>query len=193
VFAAKPGDISDPIGTPRGVAIAFVESTRPAGVATLADVRERVEQDVKRQKAAEEARVRLAQLMAGAPSVDAIAAKGGTRAPQEVTVTHQGSVAGLTGETGTFTDAALKAPVGAVQGPIAVGDGAVAFQVVEQKRVTPEEIAKNRAALADRLRQQQARQLRSVLVERLRKTAEIEINDEITRPTTPAPTPTAGL
>ena len=193
-FAAKPGDVTDrPIGTNRGPVIAYLEASRPAGVATLADVRERVEQDVKRQKAAEAARVRLAQLMAGAPNVDAIAAKG-TRPPQEVTVTHQGAVAGLTGNTGAFTDAALKAPVGAVHGPIAVGDGAVAFQVVEQKKVTPEELAKNRGALADRLRQQQARQLRAVLVERLRKSASIEINDEITRPTTtPDPTPTAGL
>ncbi|HUR82326.1 MAG TPA: peptidylprolyl isomerase, partial [Thermoanaerobaculia bacterium] len=32
VFAAKVGDVSDPIGTPKGIAIAFVESTRPAGV-----------------------------------------------------------------------------------------------------------------------------------------------------------------
>jgi peptidyl-prolyl cis-trans isomerase D len=192
IFAAKVGDVSDPIGTPKGPAIAFVEATRPAGVALLSDVRARVEQDAKGEKAREAARAQLAQLMAGAASVDAIAAKGGTRPPQEVVVTHQGQVAGLTGDTAAFVDAALKGNVGQLQGPVAVGDGAVAFQVLEQKKVTSEELAKNRSTYADRLRQQQARQLRSVLVDRLRKSAEIEINDEITRPTT-TPTPTAGL
>jgi hypothetical protein len=193
VFAAKVNDVSDPIGTPRGIAIAFVESTRPAGVATLVDVREKVEQDAKRQKGREAARTQLQQMMAGAPSVDAIAQKG-TRPPQEVAVSYQGTIAGLTGDTAAFVDAALKSNVGQLQGPVLVGDGAVAFQVLEQKKVTSTELAQNRSSYADRLRQQQARQLRSVLVERLRKSAEVEINDEITRPTTtPVPTPAAGL
>ena len=191
VFAAKVNDVSDPIGTPRGIAIAFVESTRPAGVATLVDVREQVEQDAKRQKGREAARAQLQQMMAGAPTVDAIAQKG-TRPPQEVAVNHQGTIAGLTGDTAAFVEAALKGNVGQLQGPVLVGDGAVAFQVMEQKKVTSTELAQNRSAYADRLRQQQARQLRSVLVDRLRKGAEVEINDEITRPTT-APTPAAGL
>jgi hypothetical protein len=59
----------------------------------------------------------------------------------------------------------------------------VAFQVVEQKKVTPEEIAQNRATTVDSLRGQQARNLRATLLQRLRKGAEIELNDEITRPT----------
>jgi peptidyl-prolyl cis-trans isomerase D len=184
IFAAKPGDISDPpIGTNRGIALVYVEGTRGAGVSTLADVREKVEQDAKRQKAREAARAQLATLMAGAPSIDAIAAKG-TRPPQEVTVDHQGNIAGLTGDTAAFVQAALKSNVGAIGGPVAVGDGAVAFQVLEQKKVTDTELAQNRAAFADRLRQQQAQQLRSVLVGRLRKSADVELNDEITRPTT---------
>lgn len=192
VFAAKQGDISDPIGTPKGPAIAFVEITRPAGVSTLEDVRAKVEQDAKAKKASEAARTQLAQLMAGAANVDAIAAKGGTRPAQEATLTHQGNVMGLTGDTAAFVNAALKANVGQLQGPVAVRDGAVAFQVLEQKKVTSDELAKNRSAYSDRMREQQARQLRTVLVERLRKSAEIDINDEITRPTT-TPIPTAGL
>ncbi|HVG23665.1 MAG TPA: peptidylprolyl isomerase [Thermoanaerobaculia bacterium] len=195
IFAAKQSDISDTIGTNRGPAIAFVEATRPAGVSSQADVKEKIDQDAKRQKGREAARAQLAQLMAGASSLDAVAQKG-TRPPQEATVTHEGNIAGLNGDTAAFIDAALKANVGQLQAPVAVGDGAVAFQVVEQKKVTAEELAKNRASFADRLRQQQARQLRAVLVDRLRKSARVEINDEITRPTTtpnPNPTPTAGL
>lgn len=186
VFAAKENDISDPIGTPRGIAIAYVESTRPSGVSSFEEVKQKIEQDAKREKAREAARTQLASMMAGATTIDAVAAKTG-RPAAETTVNHQGQIAGFTGDTSKFVDAALAANIGQVSGPVVVGDGAVAFQVTEQKKVTSEELAANRAAFADRLRQQQARQLRSVLVSRLRKGATVEINDAITRPTTPAP------
>jgi len=193
IFAAKQGDVSDPIGTSKGVAIAFVEETRGAGVSTLAEVRERVEQEAKRQKARQAASAQLAQMLLGSPNLDAVAQKAG-RAASEVTVDRQRSIAGLNGDTAAFVEAAMKANIGALSGPVIVGDGAVAFQVTEQKRVTDAELAKNRAAFADRLREQQARQLRSVLVERLRKTADVRINDTITRPTTtPAAPAPAGV
>lgn len=192
VFAAKEKDVSDPIGTSKGIAIAYVEALRPAGVSTLEDVREKVQQDAKKQKGREAARTQLAALIAGAPNVDAVAQKVG-RPAQDVSVNRQGNIPGLTGETGQFVDAAMKANIGQLQGPVVVGDGACAFQVLEQKKVTAEDLAKNRAAFADRLRQQQARQLRSVLVARLRKSATVEINDTITRPTTTPTTPTPGL
>lgn len=191
IFAAEQGDISDPIGTSQGVAIAYVEDTRPAGISTLAEVRERVEQEAKRQKAREAASAQLAQMLLGAPNVDAVAQKAG-RSASEVTVNRQGNIPGLNGDTSAFVDAALKANVGQVTGPVIVGDGAVVFQVLEQKRVTDQELAENRAAFADRMREQQARQLRSVLVDRLRKTSSVEINDSITRPTT-TPARPAGV
>jgi parvulin-like peptidyl-prolyl isomerase len=93
-------------------------------------------------------------------------------------------VSGITGETAQFVEAALSSNIGEVKGPIVVGNGAVAFQVLEQKKVTEQDLAQNRASFADRLRTEQARQLRSVLVDRLRKSAKVEINDAITRPTT---------
>jgi peptidyl-prolyl cis-trans isomerase D len=186
IFAAKDGDSSDPIGTPKGIAIAFLEAQRASGVSALAEVRERVEQDVKQQKAREAARDQLAQLVAGSPTIDAVAQKAG-RPAQDASVDRQGTIPGLTGDTTQFVEAALKGNPGQILGPIVVGDGAVVFQIVEQKKVTPEDLAANRVAFAERMREQQARQLRTVLVERLRKSAQVEINDSITRPTTTPP------
>lgn len=188
IFAAKDGDVSDPIGTPKGIAIAYVESSRAAGVSTLAEVKDRVDQDVKRQKGREAARAQLAALVAGSASVDVVAQKA-ARTAQDTTVDRQSPITGLSGDTTQLIDAALNSKVGQLQGPVIVGDGAVVFQVLEQKKVTPQEITQNSSTYADRLRQQQSRQLRSVLVSRLRKGAEVEINDAITRPTTPAGAP----
>ena len=106
-------------------------------------MRERVEQEAKRQKAREAASAQLAQMLLGAPNVDAVAQKVG-RTASEVTVDRQGNIAGLTGDTSKFVEAALKGNVGQMNGPVIVGDGAVAFQVIEQKRVTSEELQKNR-------------------------------------------------
>lgn len=186
VFSAKPGDVSEPVGTPRGIAIAYVDGVRGAGTTALADIRQQVESDVRHEKGREAARAALAQMMAGATSIDAVGAKV-NQPPQEATVNRQGNIASLPGDTSALVEAAMKAPVGALTGPVLIGSGAVAFQVVEQKKVTPEELQQNRASYVDTLRGQQARSLRAVLIQRLRKDATIEVNDEITRPTTPAP------
>jgi peptidyl-prolyl cis-trans isomerase D len=183
-FTAKPGDISGPLGTPRGVVIAYVANTRPAGVTALNDIREKVEEDARMEKARNSARTALAQQMAGATSIDQVSAKTSQPA-QETTVDRGGRVQGFNGDTTALIEAAIGSNVGEVKGPVIVSEGAVAFQVVEQKKVTPQELAQNRTAMMDTLRGQQARNLRSVLIQRLRKNAEIEVNDDITRPTTP--------
>ncbi|HEX8252698.1 MAG TPA: peptidyl-prolyl cis-trans isomerase [Thermoanaerobaculia bacterium] len=182
-FAAKPGDVSDPIGTPRGIAIAYVVGTRPAGVSALNDIRQKVEEDARMEKGRAAARARLQQMMAGAANIDAVAQKAGAPA-LEVSVSHGNRVVGFTGDATALIDAALASNVGALSGPIVVADGALAFQVTEQKKVSPQELQANRTQMIDTLRGQQARSLRTALVQRLRKNAEIEINDDVTRPTT---------
>jgi peptidyl-prolyl cis-trans isomerase D len=183
-FSAKPGDISAPLGTPRGIVIAYMAGSRPAGVSALADIREKVEEDARMEKARNAARTALAQQMAGATTIDQVSAKTSQPA-QETTVDRSGRVQGFNGDTTALVEAAIASSIGQVKGPVVVSEGAVAFQVLEQKKVSPEELKQNRATMMDSLRSQQARSLRSVLVQRLRKSAEIEVNDEITRPTTP--------
>jgi peptidyl-prolyl cis-trans isomerase D len=183
VFSAKQGDVSDPVGTPRGIAIAYVEGIRPPGTTALSEIRAQVEADLRQEKGREAARAALAQQMAGKTSIDQIAAATGQGA-QETVVRRDGNVTGITGDTAALVQAALNSAIGSLSGPIVVGNGAVAVQVVEQKKVTPDELEKNRATSVDTLRGQQARSLRASLLQRLRKNSEIELNDEITRPTT---------
>jgi peptidyl-prolyl cis-trans isomerase D len=183
VFSAKQGDVSDPVGTPRGIAIAYVEGIRPPGTTALSEIRAQVEADLRQEKGREAARVALAQMMAGKTSIDQVAAATG-QAAQETVVRRDGNVTGITGDTAALVAAAMNSAVGTLSGPIVVGNGAVAVQVVEQKRITPDELTKNRSTSVDTLRGQQARSLRASLLQRLRKNSEIELNDEITRPTT---------
>ncbi|MFL6244901.1 MAG: peptidyl-prolyl cis-trans isomerase [Thermoanaerobaculia bacterium] len=190
VFSAKPGDVSDLVGTPRGIAIAYVEGVRQAGLTPLDEIRAQVEADLRQEKGREAARGALAQMMAGRKSLDEIAAATGQTAREATIKRDSANVTGIPGDATALIEAAMNAQVGELKGPVTIGTGAVAFQVVEQKKVTPQELAENRASSVDTLRTQQARNLRAALLKRLRQTAEVELNDEITRPTS---TPPAGV
>ena len=175
-FSAKQGDISDVIGTQRGPAIAYMEGIRAAGVAPLEDIRERVTNDAKLAKARTLAQQHLAAAIAGAPNVDAVAAKVGLTAA-ETTINRQGYISGIPGDTSALVDAAMSTPPGVVKGPIVAGDGVVVFQVTDQKKVTPEDLAKNAPAFMDNMRQRDARNLRASLLQRLRKESQIDVNE----------------
>jgi len=92
------------------------------------------------------------------------------------------TLTGVTGDITPIVEAAIAANVGDVKGPVVVKEGAVAFQVVEQRKVTAEDLAGNRAEFLDQLRQTQARSLRSALIQRLRQESTIVVNEELLRP-----------
>src|SRR6185503_4711447 len=131
----------------------------------------------------EAAKAQLAQMMVGATSVDQIAQKVGLPA-QEASANRQGSIAGITGDITPLVDQAMSATVGQLKGPISVKEGAVAFQVLEQKRVTPQEMQQNRDAFLTQMRQQQARNLRQSLIKRLKAESKIEVNQQLLNPPT---------
>ena len=114
------------------------------------------------------------------PTVDDVAQNVGLPA-QELTVTRQGFVQGFSGDTAPLVDAAMSGKVGQLIGPVVLSDGAVVLQIEEQKKVDAKEAQANRTAYAEMLRQQQARDLRTVLLNRLRKESAVEINPAVLR------------
>ena len=181
-FAAKVNDVGEIIGSQRGPIIPFLYAIRAAGVSPLDEVRAKVENDARMEKARQAAQQSLARAMPAA-TVDAAAAKVGIPAA-ETTVNRQGFITGFTGDTSSLIDAAVSAPVGQVVGPIMTGDGPVLFQVTEQKKADAAAIAQNRAQYTDNLRQQEARYLRMSLLQRLRKASTIDINQKLIAPPT---------
>jgi len=178
-FSAKQGDVGEIVGTQRGPAIPYLYAIRPAGISDLSEIRARVESDARAAKARELARQDLAKALP-ASNVDDVAKKVGLTA-QETTVTRQGFVSGFNGDTSALVNAAMSGKVGQMLGPIVMPDGAVVLQIEEQKRVNPKEASDNRAQYAEMLRQQEARNLRAVLVQRLRKESTVEINPLVTQ------------
>jgi peptidyl-prolyl cis-trans isomerase D len=179
-FSAKEGDAGEALGTQRGPAIPYLYSVRPAGISELADIRAKVENDARMEKARKAAQQKLAAAMPAA-NVDELGKKVGLT-PAETTVTRQGFISGFQGDTTPLVDAAMGAKVGQMGGPVAVGDGAVVFQVVDQKRVGAKDLSDNRSSYIEMLRQQEARNLRQVLLQRLRKQSKIEVNTKLVEP-----------
>jgi peptidyl-prolyl cis-trans isomerase D len=188
-FSAKQGDIGEIIGTQRGPAIPYLYGTRPAGISDLNEIRARVETDARNAKARELAAQTLARAMPAA-SIDDVAKKTGLTAA-ETTLNRQGYVSGFSGDASALVDTAMAAKVGDLKGPVVLPDGAVAFQVVEQKKVDKKAADESREAYSEMLRQQQARSLRTVLLQRLRKDAKIDINTSLLQQN--RPTQQAGL
>src|SRR5688572_17644923 len=180
VFGSKQGDVGDPIGTSRGIVIPYLAGVRPAGVAPLAEMRQRVEADARSAKARDIAMNALRAAMAGAQAIDAVAVKTGLTAA-DTQVSRQAQIGGFTGDTSELVKAAMAAEAGQMVGPVAVGEGAVVFQVTEQTRIKPEELKERASQYLEALRGQQSRSLRIVLLERLRKSAEIDINQQALR------------
>jgi len=177
-FAAKQGDVGDQVvGTQRGPAIPFLYGVRPAGVNTLDEIRGRVEADARQEKARQAARAALAKALP-ALNVDEVAKKVGLAAADS-TVTRLGFISGFSGDTTPLIQAAFGTPVGRIAGPVVVNEGAVVLQVTEQKKVDAKDLAEHAAAYGDMMRQQEARNLRSALLTRLRKGAKIDINQKL--------------
>jgi peptidyl-prolyl cis-trans isomerase D len=178
-FTAKQGDVTDQIiGTNRGPTIAYLASIRPAGVTALSEIRPKVESDARMTKAREIARQKVAAAMTGATSIEAVAAKL-SLVSQETTVSRQGGIRAIPGDTSALIDAAIGGKVGQLVGPVIAGDGAVAFQITDQKKFTPADFAQNGAGFMDQLRQRQALYVRKSLLQRLRKDSNVEINEKV--------------
>jgi len=184
-FAAKQGDVGEVTGSQRGPMIPFLYNIRAAGISPLEEVRAKVENDARMEKARQLAQQALARALP-APTVDAVASKIGL-ASQETTVSRQGFVTGFTGDTSALVAAAMTAPAGVVEGPVMTGDGAVLFQVIEQKKVDAATLAQNRGQYLDMLRQQEARSLRAALLQRLRKNSTIDVNKKLLEQQNTAP------
>ena len=189
-FSANQGDVGEIIGTQRGPAIPYLYEIRPGGISDLNEIRAKVEADARNAKAREVAKQELTKALPS-NNIDDVAKKLGLPA-QETTVTRQGYISGFSGDTSALVDAAMSSKVGEVKGPIVMTDGAVVLQVLEQKKIDPKDVAEQRTAYSETLRQQQARSLRTVLLQRLRKESKVEINPTVTQQNR-APQQQAGL
>lgn len=187
-FTASAGDLGPVIDTQRGPIVPFLRESRPAGVAPLAEIRPRVEADAKLAKARQQAAASMRAAMQPGVTLDALAAQLGATVA-ETDVSRDGYIQGVSGDISAITNAALSAKQGEVKGPLVVDAGAVAIQVIRQKTFDRAAFEKAKEGLARSLRENEALKLRASLLEKLKKNADITINEALVKPPTSGAAP----
>ncbi len=140
-FDLKPGEVSGPIKTSRGIAFETFVAKQDPYIPKLDEVKEKVRDEVTKEKARELSKQRAAETAAklkSAPDFEKTAKAAGFEAKTTELITRDSPIPDL-GVSPAIEDAAFALPVGGVSDPIVADNGTAVVKVLEKKEVTPEE------------------------------------------------------
>jgi parvulin-like peptidyl-prolyl isomerase len=149
----KIGDVSGPLQAARGFAFETVLAIQPPSMPKLDEVKDRVRDEVIKQKARDLSRQKAAAVAAKLKSAADFekAAKAAGVEPKTTDLISRDAPIPDLGAAPEALEAAFRLPVGAVSDPVTTDTGTVVFKVVDKKEVTPTEWAAN----VDRFREEQ--------------------------------------
>ena len=179
-FEMKEGEVSDAIQTSQGFAFITVTGTQPERMPALDEVKAQVRDDVIRNKAADTARQRAADLAPKMKSgnFDAVAKSAGL----DVTTTEEitrGAPIGEAGISPAIDAVAFKLPAGSVSDPIRTENGAAVVKVLERTDVTPEQIAEGKGTLRDDMLNERRGRFYSSYMSKAREKMRINTNQAV--------------
>ncbi|MFN2386097.1 MAG: SurA N-terminal domain-containing protein [Thermoanaerobaculia bacterium] len=181
-WSAKVGEISaNPIPTARGIAFVRPSEERPAGVPPLAEVRDRVAADWKRERREKDA---LATLEPAAREL----AAGGTLGPlaqryeTEVKTTPEFAPGGPIPELGVapeLSEAVFKTPAGQAGPPVPAPGGFVVFRVLTRQQADPSTLETQKGEILETLRSKEAERLVRSYLQQLRADQRVQVNEQL--------------
>ena len=140
-FEMKTGEVSGPLTTARGFAFETVTGTQAPYIPKLEEVKDRVRDEVVKQKARDLSKQKAAELAArlkSATDFEKTAKAAGVEAKTTDLIAKDSPIPDL-GNAPAVEDVAFTLPVGAVSNPIPTDNGTAVVKVLEKKEVTPEE------------------------------------------------------
>lgn len=170
-FALEPGAVSDPLEVPRGWAVMLVQEALPPRVPELAEIEDRVRQQVEQGKRQQAAIARLQQAKASLGperTLEDVAAELGLTVEQSEEFAAGGAIGGL-GAAPEVTREAMKLAEGAIGGPVATPQGAVLFRVTSRTSFDPAAAAPRRDEVRQRLVGERLNQLQQALIQHRRE------------------------
>ncbi|MCC7032882.1 MAG: peptidylprolyl isomerase [Acidobacteria bacterium] len=181
VFGLKEGEISPPQRVARGWVLATVTGRQDAYVPSLDEVRDRVREDVVRDKAGELAKQRAASIAAGLKAAGdfAAAAKTFGLEVKETDLIARGAAIPDIGISEDIDAAAFALPVGGVSDAIATPGGTAIVRVAERQDVTEEQIAAGRDQLRDELAAQRQDRFFSAYMQKAKSGLKINIRQDV--------------
>jgi hypothetical protein len=143
MFTLADGAVSPALRVARGWVFITVTGKQDPFVPPLADVRERVREDLTRERAAEIAKAKgaeVAAMLKGASDFAAAAKKAGFEVKTTELITRQSALPDI-GISAEIDKVAFSLPVNAVSDPISTPQGTAIVRVVEKEGVTEAQIA----------------------------------------------------
>jgi peptidyl-prolyl cis-trans isomerase D len=176
-FTMKEGAVSEPIRTPQGYAFITVLGKQDSYLPKLEEVKDKVRDDVLKQRAVEVARQKAAAIAPDLKSGDF--EKTAKAAGLEVKTTDliaRGAPIADMGVSPAIESAAFALPAGGVSGPIVTDTGAVVVKVLEKKETTPAELAAAKDSLRNELLNDRRNRFYAAYMTKARQRMNIRIN-----------------
>ena len=180
VFQMKAGDVEGPLQTSRGYAFVTLVTKQDPYVAPLTEVKERVREEVLKQKARELSRqkaVELAGKLKTAPDFEKAAKAAGVEPKTTELITREAPLPDL-GVASSVEDIAFKLPVGATSDPIPTDSGTAIIKVLEKQEVKPTELASAKDKFRDELLADRRGRFFSAYMVKAKQKMKIEVNQE---------------
>ena len=179
-FEMKVGEVSGPLQSARGFAFETLIGIQSPGTPKLQEVKDRVRDEVLRQKARDLSREKAASVAAklkSAADFDKTAKAAGVEPKTTDLITRDSPIPDM-GVAPEVTEAAFRLPVGAISDPITTNAGTLVFKVLEKKEVAATEWTAN----VDRFREEQLTEKRnrffSAYMAKAKQGMKIQLNRE---------------
>jgi peptidyl-prolyl cis-trans isomerase D len=180
VFQMKAGDVEGPLQTSRGYAFVTLVSKQDPYLAPLTEVKERVREEVLKQKARDLSRQKAAELAAKlrtAPDFEKAAKAAGVEPKTTELITREAPLPDL-GVASSVEDVAFKLPVGATSDPIQTDNGTAIIKVIDKQEVKPGELASAKDKFRDELLADRRGRFFSAYMVKAKQKMKIEVNQE---------------
>jgi peptidyl-prolyl cis-trans isomerase D len=180
-FGMNQGTVSGPISSNRGFVFLTMVDKRDPYIPKLDEVKDRVREEVLKQKAREFGQQKAVQLAAALKSASdfekAVKAAGFSTQTTEL-LTRESPIPGL-GMATEVLDAAFKLPKDAVSDAITTEAGAAIVKVLEKQEVTDSEIAANKDRFREELLTDRRNRFYSAYLAKAKQKMKIEVNREV--------------
>ena len=181
LFAVQEGGVSAPLRVGRGYAIAALAGRQEPALPKLDEVKDRVRNDVLRDKAVKAASERAASVAAtlkSAADFAAAAKKAGFDAKSSELVARGAALPEI-GVNAQVEKAAFALAAGAVSDPIVTADGTTIVKVLERQAVKPDEMSASRESVRQDLLGERRTEFFNAYMEKARQRMNIEFNREV--------------
>ena len=176
-FTLEQGKVSGTLRTQQGFAWITVVEIKPSGLPTLAEVRDKVRDDVIRLKAVDLAKAKAETMAAAAKANFAAAAKAAGVEVKSTELITRGTAFAEVGISSAVDDAVFVLKAGETTGPIATNNAVVVARVKERQDLDPEEMAKQRATLRTQLSNERANEFFSAYMTKAKDKMDVTFNE----------------